>query len=251
MGWGHFTHSIKKAVSNPKNVAAAVAAPFTAGASLLALEDNSGYSVLDGLRGVPDVDKQNKFNANQAQLNRDWQENMSNTAYQRGYADLLAAGLNPNLAGGSGGASTPGGAQATSAGLPESPGALMANVATAGAEMATGLKTLEESKYIGDTAKANIGNTIANTAKTQAETSLTNANTQLAEQQFKLLTLQEQEQIINLAQKYIDAPNQKVRSQLNNEFMETKFGKLMSKYIGGSMKEKIGQLLVPLVGLFK
>lgn len=73
----------------------------------LALSDPNYQVQLDLLN------RQNAFNAEQAQLTRDWQESMSNTAYQRASDDLRSAGLNPYLAYQQGGASTPSGATAS------------------------------------------------------------------------------------------------------------------------------------------
>lgn len=54
-----------------------------------------------------------EFNAAEAQKNREWQEMMSNTQYQRAMADMKKAGLNPILAYSQGGAGVPSGATAS------------------------------------------------------------------------------------------------------------------------------------------
>lgn len=56
------------------------------------------------------------FNSTEAMKNREWQEQMSNTAYQRAVEDMKKAGLNPILAFQNGGASTPGGSAGTISG---------------------------------------------------------------------------------------------------------------------------------------
>ena len=82
------------------------------------LNQVTGGSLGDYLPGVGDAraqDKANEINIAQAELNRKFQERMSNTAYQRAMDDMKKAGLNPILAYNQGGASVPTGSTATAA----------------------------------------------------------------------------------------------------------------------------------------
>lgn len=78
-----------------------------------ALARNLGSGQQKYLDAVEATQREFSFNASEAAKNRAWQENMSNTSYQRAIKDLEAAGLNPILAAMQGGATTPSGSSAS------------------------------------------------------------------------------------------------------------------------------------------
>lgn len=96
--------------------AAAATPAAAAGPSLGSLLSTYGPavgSIASGGLNYIGQQQTNALNAAQANKQMAFQEMMSNTAYQRATASMEAAGLNPMLGYTQGGASTPGGAQAT------------------------------------------------------------------------------------------------------------------------------------------
>lgn len=123
-------------------------------------------------------DKANKINQKEAEINRDFQERMSSTAYQRAMDDMKKAGLNPMLAYTQGGASAPTGAQAQVDAVSKT------GLAKAGLEAYSGISSANTARMQANTAQAQAessialqgaqaAQTVAATAKTQADTEKT------------------------------------------------------------------------------
>lgn len=116
-----------------------------------------GMDLLGGILGGSAQKKANKTNIELQRRQQEWEERMSNTAWQRGTQDMLAAGMNPMLAFSQGGASTP----SVSAATVQPVDAIAKGVTSAGSKAAQAI-TLQQ-------AMANIELTKANTAKTVEE----------------------------------------------------------------------------------
>lgn len=125
-----------------------------------------------------------QFNAGQAQISRDYNTQMSNTAYQRASADMKAAGLNPMMmTGGAMNASTPASPTA-SIGTPSVPmPSKTSPMASLGSAVASGLDAAISAKTI-DVLTSKIANMEAEREKMGEETANVEQSRHLQALQF-------------------------------------------------------------------
>lgn len=171
---------------------------------------SAGSDIIGSAVSAREAGMNRDMNREEARLNREWQERMSNTQYQRAMEDARKAGLNPILTvANQGGAGVPSGAQGASGAMPD----IKTN----------GLNFKQTLENIALTKSSSAKNT-ADTIKAVAEAKNTETDTSL------------KSEVINQTKKQIDLLNQQIElaKKDNDWYKATKLVDMGTKIIGGA-----------------
>lgn len=189
----------------------------------------------------------NESSSREAEKTRDFQEELSNTAYQRAMQDMRAAGLNPILASKLGGASTPTGAMANIRDY----GAAMASGMTAGSSASQTESNIAKQEQETENLKQEIHRIREDIALKSSQGWLNASAARLNDQQIEKLAQDISQSIAQVAQiesqtTAIDAEN--TQRLIMQKFLETYDYAAIAKYLGIDarlVKVIIGKLFGP------
>jgi len=142
-----------------------------------------GGSAGAALSGYLSQEETNQANSAQAQRAMNFSERMSNTSWQRGMADMRAAGLNPIFAYKTGGASTPVGSQATMVNPMTAAGDVLSKTSSSAVALSQNkrqMKLLEQKAQLANQQKAHVS---AQTGLAGQTEDLYRANTQKVQEE--------------------------------------------------------------------
>lgn len=193
------------------------------------------------------------FNASQAQIQRDYQTQMSNTAYQRASQDMQKAGLNPAMMFGSGSAaSSPGGASASvstpTPPVSQSRGALsgLGEAVSKGVDAAVSAKTL-------DRMTQEIANLKTAALKTEAETETEKQRPALVSQERRLQAERAEATRVGAAsdrqEQILRGPKTLEAAGVMDRFSAAQLGKIGAiKYGAGTVGDIVGPIVSSAIG---
>lgn len=196
-------------------------------------------AIAGGVLGGISQHSANTTNVALNRANRDWQEKMSNTAYQRAVNDLKAAGLNPMLANINGGSSTPQNSAATV--QPED--ALARGVHSAGSA-AVQASTIEQNR-----ANINLTNNLAYKAGKEGDLAAFNAFPDIAGKRFdqEIETNRQRIEQIKKQNRLTDAEAEQVERMLPMMLAQSKAStaNLEQQTNSAKVKMRLDELAIP------